>query len=52
MNNQHEITNQYLIPTVIEKSQFGERAYEAAQKLMEELRAWDALSDEAIQLID
>ena len=52
MNTKHETTNQYLIPTVIEKSQFGERAYEATKKLMEEFRAWGALSDEAMRLTD
>ncbi|MBI2056476.1 MAG: ATP-dependent Clp protease proteolytic subunit [Candidatus Sungbacteria bacterium] len=32
MNN--EINNQYLIPTVIEKSQFGERAYDIYSRLL------------------
>ncbi len=33
----HEtITNQYLIPTVIEKSQFGERAYDIYSRLLKE----------------
>lgn len=36
MKNQHEITNQYLIPTVIEKSQFGERAYDIYSRLLKE----------------
>ena len=36
MTNQHEITNQYLIPTVIEKSQFGERAYDIYSRLLKE----------------
>ncbi|MBI3442808.1 MAG: ATP-dependent Clp endopeptidase proteolytic subunit ClpP [Candidatus Sungbacteria bacterium] len=36
MNNQHQITNQYLIPTVIEKSQFGERAYDIYSRLLKE----------------
>ena len=36
MNNKHEITNQYLIPTVIEKSQFGERAYDIYSRLLKE----------------
>lgn len=30
----HEINNQYLIPTVIEKSQFGERAYDIYSRLL------------------
>ncbi|TSC67766.1 MAG: ATP-dependent Clp protease proteolytic subunit ClpP [Parcubacteria group bacterium Gr01-1014_66] len=30
------ITNQYLIPTVIEKSQFGERAYDIYSRLLKE----------------
>src|SRR3989344_3439977 len=30
------ITNQYLIPTVIEKSQFGERAYDIFSRLLKE----------------
>lgn len=33
---QHETTNQYLIPTVIEKSQFGERAYDIYSRLLKE----------------
>lgn len=32
----NEITNQYLIPTVIEKSQFGERAYDIYSRLLKE----------------
>ena len=32
----HKITNQYLIPTVIEKSQFGERAYDIYSRLLKE----------------
>ena len=36
MNTKHEITNQYLIPTVIEKSQFGERAYDIYSRLLKE----------------
>ena len=36
MNATHEITNQYLIPTVIEKSQFGERAYDIYSRLLKE----------------
>ena len=32
----HEITNQYLIPTVIEKSQFGERAYDIYSRLLKD----------------
>ncbi len=37
MNHQHQhITNQYLIPTVIEKSQFGERAYDIYSRLLKE----------------
>lgn len=36
MKTQHEITNQYLIPTVIEKSQFGERAYDIYSRLLKE----------------
>lgn len=31
-----EIQNQYLIPTVIEKSQFGERAYDIYSRLLKE----------------
>ena len=30
------VTNQYLIPTVIEKSQFGERAYDIYSRLLKE----------------
>lgn len=33
---QHGATNQYLIPTVIEKSQFGERAYDIYSRLLKE----------------
>ena len=36
MINQHETINQYLIPTVIEKSQFGERAYDIYSRLLKE----------------
>ncbi|MBI4225111.1 MAG: ATP-dependent Clp endopeptidase proteolytic subunit ClpP [Candidatus Sungbacteria bacterium] len=36
MKQQHEITSQYLIPTVIEKSQFGERAYDIYSRLLKE----------------
>ena len=36
MKNQHEVANQYLIPTVIEKSQFGERAYDIYSRLLRE----------------
>ena len=37
MNTKHEtITNQYLIPTVIEKSQFGERAYDIYSRLLKD----------------
>jgi len=32
----HEIINQYLIPTVIEKSQFGERAYDIYSRLLKD----------------
>ncbi|OHA03352.1 MAG: ATP-dependent Clp endopeptidase, proteolytic subunit ClpP [Candidatus Sungbacteria bacterium RIFCSPHIGHO2_02_FULL_52_23] len=35
MNHKH-ISNQYLIPTVIEKSQFGERAYDIFSRLLKE----------------
>ena len=35
MNNR-TITNQYLIPTVIEKSQFGERAYDIYSRLLKD----------------
>ena len=35
MNNK-SVTNQYLIPTVIEKSQFGERAYDIYSRLLKE----------------
>lgn len=34
--NHESITNQYLIPTVIEKSQFGERAYDIYSRLLKE----------------
>lgn len=34
--NQKTVTNQYLIPTVIEKSQFGERAYDIYSRLLKE----------------
>ena len=34
--NHEQITNQYLIPTVIEKSQFGERAYDIYSRLLKE----------------
>lgn len=33
---QEQIFNQYLIPTVIEKSQFGERAYDIYSRLLKE----------------
>lgn len=33
---QTEITNNYLIPTVIEKSQYGERAYDIYSRLLKE----------------
>ena len=36
MTSQHETTNQYLIPTVIEKSQFGERAYDIYSRLLKD----------------
>lgn len=32
----HNITNQYLIPTVIEKSQYGERAYDIYSRLLKD----------------
>ncbi|MEK7099401.1 MAG: ATP-dependent Clp endopeptidase proteolytic subunit ClpP [Patescibacteria group bacterium] len=32
----HQAINQYLIPTVIEKSQFGERAYDIYSRLLKE----------------
>jgi ATP-dependent Clp protease protease subunit len=35
-NMEKEITHQYLIPTVIEKSQFGERAYDIYSRLLKE----------------
>lgn len=31
-----EITNQYLVPTVLEKSQFGERAYDIYSRLLKD----------------
>ena len=34
--NHETITNQYLIPTVIEKSQFGERAYDIYSRLLKD----------------
>lgn len=33
---QNEIQNQYLVPTVIEKSQFGERAYDIYSRLLKD----------------
>lgn len=33
---QNEIRNQYLVPTVIEKSQFGERAYDIYSRLLKD----------------
>ena len=33
---QKEISSQYLIPTVIEKSQFGERAYDIYSRLLKD----------------
>lgn len=33
---EEEVINQYLIPTVIEKSQFGERAYDIYSRLLKE----------------
>ena len=35
-NNKHYIADQYLIPTVIEKSQFGERAYDIYSRLLKD----------------
>ena len=32
----HNPTNEYLIPTVIEKSQFGERAYDIYSRLLKD----------------
>ena len=34
--NQHNPTNQILIPTVIEKTQYGERAYDIYSRLLKE----------------
>ncbi len=36
MNKKEVVTNEYLIPTVIEKSQFGERAYDIYSRLLKE----------------
>jgi ATP-dependent Clp protease, protease subunit len=37
MNNKpEEITNQYLVPTVLEKTQYGERAYDIYSRLLKE----------------
>ncbi|PIR66525.1 MAG: ATP-dependent Clp endopeptidase, proteolytic subunit ClpP [Parcubacteria group bacterium CG10_big_fil_rev_8_21_14_0_10_36_14] len=36
MENKKEIKNSYLIPTVIEKSQFGERAYDIYSRLLKD----------------
>ena len=36
LSNKEEITNQYLIPTVIEKSQYGERAYDIYSRLLKD----------------
>ncbi len=33
---QKELTNQYLVPTVLEKSQFGERAYDIYSRLLKD----------------
>lgn len=34
--NKKELTNQYLVPTVLEKSQFGERAYDIYSRLLKD----------------
>jgi ATP-dependent Clp protease protease subunit len=34
--NSHKITNQYLIPTVIEKTNYGERAYDIYSRLLKD----------------
>lgn len=36
MNKNQEIRNQYLVPTVLEKSQFGERAYDIYSRLLKD----------------
>jgi len=36
MQNKNETNNSYLIPTVIEKSQFGERAYDIYSRLLKD----------------
>lgn len=36
MNKQQKIQNQYLIPMVVEKTQFGERAYDIYSRLLKE----------------
>ncbi|AKM81972.1 MAG: ATP-dependent Clp protease, proteolytic subunit ClpP, ATP-dependent Clp protease, protease subunit [Berkelbacteria bacterium GW2011_GWE1_39_12] len=36
MNKNQEIRSQYLIPTVLEKSQFGERAYDIYSRLLKD----------------
>jgi len=35
-NKQHELNDQYLIPTVIEKSPYGERAYDIYSRLLKD----------------
>lgn len=36
MKNNKQITNQYLVPMVLEKSQFGERAYDIYSRLLKD----------------
>lgn len=36
MNNEHDITSQILIPTVIEKTSYGERAYDIYSRLLKD----------------
>lgn len=36
INKQHELYNQYLIPTVIEKTPYGERAYDIYSRLLKD----------------
>lgn len=51
MNNQ--IRNQYLIPTVLEKSQYGERAYDIYSRLLKDriIFIGDGIDDEIANLI-
>ena len=36
MSNPFSVTSQFLIPTVIEKSQYGERAYDIYSRLLKD----------------